>query len=390
MNFINLHCHCEHSVLDGLGSPKKWIQAAKSKGIDTFALTDHGSVSSAYAFYSEAKKEGINPIIGCEFYFTDDPTFRPKRKKGERMNRFHLLVLAKSWNGLQSIFRQLSIANQQFYYKPLLATEQLFDFEECVVSSACAMGVVAHPDSEILVKRMKETYSDDFYLEVMPHQLAAQKEINMQTVALAKTHDIKTIITNDAHYPLAEDFETHDVLLAVQTNARLEDEKRFSFRPLNDLYLKTGPEMFESLKPWIADGTFDVPFVANSFMNTLEIAEKCRSLSIPRIPYALPCIKEAEGAENKYFISLCMQGWKKLIAGRGLNEPVYMSRLKHEIAVISKIGAIRYFLIVWDIVNWAQRQFHSLRFWPRVCRWITCLLSAWDSQSRSNRIQFIL
>ena len=358
MKFVNLHCHCEHSVLDGLGSPKKWIEAAKSKGIDTFALTDHGSVSSAYEFYSEAKKQGINPIVGCEFYFTDDPSFRPKRKKGERMPRFHLIALAKSWNGLQSIFKQLSAANRQFYYKPLLSTEQIHDFENCIISSACAVGAAAHPEAEIIVERLKKTYGDDFYLEAMPHQLEVQKAINKRVVELSRKFNIKTIVTNDAHYPLAEDFNTHDVLLAIQTNAKLEDDKRFSFRPLNDLYLKTGAEMFESLRPWIADGTFDVPFVANSFMNTLEIAEKCRSLEIPEIHYALPCIRGAEGGENKYFFDLCLKGWTRLISGKGLDESVYMARLKHEISVISKIGAVRYFLIVWDIVNWAKS--HSI------------------------------
>ena len=355
--FCQLHNHCDHSLLDGLGGPGVWVDAAIEKGFSALALTDHGSVSSALEFVKYARERGITPIVGCEFYFTDDVDYRPSKKTKERFPRYHLIVLAKNWDGLQNIFAQLTLANEQFYYKPLLSLDQIYKFKNCVVMTACAVGVLHHPNYSAICHKLKDVYGGDFYLEIMPHQLEMQKEVNLRALTLSEMSGIEPVATNDAHYPRVEDTLTHDVMLAIQTNSTIDKEGRFSFldgeEPLDGLYLKTQTEMIHSFKPWIEDGTLPMSFVARAIRNTGEIAAKCSGIEVPKLDFALPTVREIKD-EPKYLMELIMAGWQEKIAGRVGNEPEYVARLKYELGVITKIGAVRYFLIVHDIVSWAR------------------------------------
>jgi DNA polymerase-3 subunit alpha len=364
--FVHLHCHTSHSLLDGLGNPDRWVDVAVKKGFKALAITDHGSCSGALDFYRNAKEKGLIPIVGVEFYCSDDPSFRPG--KGEKNERYHLTVLAKTWAGLQSIFKQLSIANRQFYRKPLLSMDQIYDFKECVVMSACAGGILSHSNSGTIVPKLKEAYGEDFYLEVMPHILDKQVSVNRLAATMWKLLEIDPVATNDAHYPDAEDNLTQDVLLAVQTNSRMDDKKRFSFlaakegsEGLDGLYLKSHSEMIEAFKPWITGdspiaGIFDVPFLHRAFKSTVGITEKCSGLEIPKLNFALPKIDPRldKESEARLLMRLCMKGWELKIKGKVKDERAYVDRLRHELRVISVIGAVRYFLIVWDIVNHAK------------------------------------
>lgn len=354
--FTHLHCHSSHSLLDGLGNPSTWVETAVKKGFKALALTDHGSCSAALEFYKAAKAAGITPIVGCEFYVADDPFYRPP--KGERMERYHLIVLAKNWRGLQSIFKQLTIANEQMYYRPLLSIDQIFKFEDCILTSACAAGLLKHPNYTHIIAKMKATYGIDFYLEIQPHWIDVQFEINNRAFSLSRLFDIKPVVANDAHYPREEDTLTHDVLLAIQTNANINDEGRFSFLngDMAGLYLKTQSEMIHSFKPWIDGGYFDLEFLHAAFVSTQEIVYKCSNLDIPKLDFALPPLVTHEVEdEASFLVKLCNEGWKTKIAGRGLDEATYLKRLKHELGVVSKIGAIRYFLLGWDVINYAKK-----------------------------------
>lgn len=360
MDFVHLHCHSSYSLLDGLGNPDAWVEAAVQKKFKALALTDHGSCSCAVAFFKAAKNAGIQPIVGVEFYVTDDPANRPK--KGETSPpRYHLTVVAKTWAGLQSIFKGLSVANRQFYYRPLLSFPQTLNFEDCVVMSGCAIGILSHPQAAALASLYSRRYGDDFYLEIMPHHLQAQATVNAQAATLAKSRGIKLVASNDAHYPNDQDTLTHDVLLAVQTNQTLDSPKRFSFldgeNGLSGLYLKTGDEMFLSFRPWVQSGVFGIEQLAQAFASTFEIAKKCNGFEIPKLGFALPSSPstiEAKKDEAMFLMELCLAGWAEKIAPLPGDKAPYADRLKHEIKVISKIGAIRYFLLVWDIVVWAK------------------------------------
>ena len=365
MNFVHLHCHSSHSLLDGLGNPAEWVDAAVKKGFTALALTDHGSCSAALEFYKAAKAKGIIPIVGTEFYVSDDPSYRAK-KKAERPPRFHLTVLAKNWDGLKSIFKQLSTAHRQFYYKPLLSLEQALEFQNCVVMSACAVGLLAHPQYEKLIPRFQAAYGDDFYIEIMPHWLEVQKIVNERAVKICNATGIRPVATNDCHYPNVEDTLAHDILLAIQTNRRPDDTKMFSFihgdEPLDGLYLKDGKEMLHSFKPWVHEGIMDLKFLTSAFMSTVEIAGKCSGLEIPKMEFSLPVIPALRGIEgltpameSKYLLDRVLEGWKKRLPSH-VDVSVYQNRLQHELKVISKIGAIRYFLIVWDSIREAKEQ----------------------------------
>jgi DNA polymerase-3 subunit alpha len=358
MAFTQLHCHCHHSTLDGLGSPQVWVEAAKRKGFQALGITDHGSVSAAFEFYKAAKAAGIVPVIGCEFYVTDDPAYRPA-KTDPKMVRYHLIVFAKNWTGLKSIFKQLTLANEQMYYRPLLSVDQIYDFKDCVITTACCGGIISHPEAAKIVALLKHTYNDDLYVEIQPHWIEAQFPANRRAVAMSKMLGIKPVVANDAHYPNAEDADTHDVLLSIQTNAKLSDPERFSFLKsgMDSLYLRTQSEMIQAFKPWVKAGHFDLEFLCAAFESTQEIVDKCSGLEMPALGYALPPLPSPEiENERAHLAKLCMDGWKAKIAGNGLDEKAYLTRLKHELAVVSKIGAIRYFLLGWDVIDYAKRK----------------------------------
>ena len=353
--FSHLHCHCSHSLLDGLGNPPKWVEAAKKKGFQALAITDHGSVSAALEFYKAAKAADLIPIIGTEFYMVDDPAYRPP--KGEKMVRYHLIVLAKNWTGLQSIFEHLTLANRQMYYRPLISIAQALTFKECVITSACLMGPLAHPKRSEIIPAFQKQYGGDFYLEIQPHWMEGQIEANTAAYAMHKILGIKPVAANDCHYPNEEDTLTHDVLLAIQTNSKINEKGRFSFIDdnMDGLYLKTQQQMIYSFKPWVEAGHFDMDFLSKAFISTKEIVDKCKGLEIPKLKFALPPVKtHAIEDEASFLMKLCMEGWQKRIAEKGLDEKVYLQRLKHELKVVSKIGAIRYFLLGWDVIDYAK------------------------------------
>ncbi len=349
--FIHLHCHGHNSLLDGLGSPTSWIEAAKSKGFSALALTDHASISGAVEFYKKAKEADIVPIIGCEFYCVDDPN--RKMKKGESHNRYHLLVLAKTWKGLQSIFHALAIANKQFYYKPLLGTDQIFGFNDCIVSTACFEGILSKDDYPILVQRLHETYGEDLYLEIMPHLFAGQETVNLRAFELHQKFGIMPVATNDCHYPFEDDAETQEVLLAVQTAAKWTDTKRWKFDGTG-FFLRDSGEMIEAFKPWIEKKhLFPSSFLGKAFRATFEIRDKCAGFTLPKLDYALPAIFEDE---KKKLLQLCMKGWEKKIKGKIKDTPPYLERLKHELKVMTGIpGVVRYILMVYDLMDFARK-----------------------------------
>ena len=165
------------------------------------------------------------------------------------------------------------------------------------------------------------------------------------------------MVANDAHYPNEEDTTTQDVLLAIQTNTPVNKEDRFSFlgSGMAGLYLKTRSEMIYSFKPWVEEGYFDMEFLSKGFLSTQEIARKCSGLEIPELEFALPSPRSIKDTtETDAIMKLCLSGWNQKVVEKGLDQEKYLKRLKHELNVISKIGAIRYFLIAHDVIDYAR------------------------------------
>lgn len=218
--YVNLHCHSYYSVLDGLSSPKQIVEAANAMGHGAVAITDHASISALPDLFKESKKVGVKPIIGVEFYIVDSLD-KVKQK------RSHLTVLAKNWDGVKSLFKGLTLANKQIHYRPRLSIEQALEFKNCIVMSACAGGILLRDDYEEVHNRFKFIYEDNYYLEVMPHDFDEQSTVNWRAAELSSKDGTKIVATNDSHYISREDRETHEVLLAIQTRAKWDDEKRF-------------------------------------------------------------------------------------------------------------------------------------------------------------------
>lgn len=353
--FIHLHCHSAFSLLDGLGSPSKWVAAAAEKGFPALAITDHGSVSGAVELFKAGKQHGIQTMVGCEFYCVDDVSFR--LKKGEkRQEQIHLTVIAKTFSGLQSIFEHLSLANRQFYFKPIIGLwDQIYDFKDCIVMTACAFGILSHEKHGELVGRLHQAYGDDFYLEIMPHDFEMQKQVNATAQVLSKYHGIKLVATNDAHYPNADDVDVHDAMLAIQTGASLSDPKRFSFKEggLTSLYMANLEEMCSAFSPWVDRFDISQETVVSAFQATYEIAEKCRGFDIPKLDYALPSLYEDE---RDKLVCFCLDGLRDRVAGKVTDLTPYTERLQYELSVIGKLGVEQYLLMAHEFVNWARSE----------------------------------
>jgi len=353
--FVHLHNHSSYSLLDGLSSPTELVACAVSLGFKALALTDHGSCAGLLQFQKACQKNGIKPILGMEAYFTKDHTIKDK----SAFKTHHLTLLAKNEVGYKNLIYLSSFAyTQGFYYKPRLDFDILEKHKEgLIVTSACPAGEIPYllwegQEQEAINEagKFKEVFGDDFYIELMMHRYDGdsdqeKKEIKLATslYELAKKVDVKVIATNDTHYAMKDDWNIHDVLLAIQTHDHIKNPDRFSFRS-KDFYLKPYEEMAKRYDK-----------APEAITNTLEIAEKIESDIIKTAKDLLPKFNLPVGyeVEADYLVTLVENGMK----AKGLmDKPLYHERMKYELSVIIQCKYEKYFLILWDIINFANRE----------------------------------
>lgn len=353
--FTHLHNHTYYSLLDGLSSPSEMAKEAKNKGFKSLAITDHGTCGGWLNFQRACRKEEIKPILGCEMYVSDDMKSRDKNQK-----IYHLTLLAKNKEGLKNIMHLSTVAETQGKYrKPRIDFERLSKFSDGIIcTSGCPAGELAHAVTDkdtgkckSIIGNYKDLFGDDYYLEVMRHQYhqghkeewqKTEKEISKGVFNLSKRLGIKAICTNDAHYATKEDAEYHDTLLCVQTKANINNPKRFSFRS-DEFYLKSYEEMLSIYSS-----------APHLLKNTVEISEKIVDEDLLSFsPDLLPNFKVPEGFKNEldYLKTLIKEG---MISRGFINKPEYRERIKFEMGVIAKCGYVKYFLILWDIINYAN------------------------------------
>ena len=346
---IHLHNHSHYSVLDGLGKIPEIVARAKELGAPAAAISDHASITGMPELFKECQAAGIRPIIGCEFYVVD----KAEPEKGEQ--RYHLTAWAKTWAGVESLMDRLTLANRQFYHRPRLTWEQALELKGCVIGTACSHGLLIHEDWWALAQRFQRAFGGDFYAEVMPFRnekdgVDIQAVVNQRALEINAKLGVELLATNDAHYVRQDDFKTHEILLAIQTGATLTSEKRFSFGPDPVFFMRSIAEMqaaFEAL-------CFYIPahMVRRAILNTAEVARKC-DVKMPKFDCHLPNIYEDHETNFK---RLVLDGWRTKIEGKGLDEDAYRKRLLYEIQVIQRLGFLRYFLVVEDIIRWARAQ----------------------------------
>ena len=348
MSFVHLHVHTEYSLLDGACRIDRMMERVKELGQDAIAITDHGVMYGCIDFYKAAKAAGIKPIIGCEVYMA-------RRRMSDRIHGvdndpYHLVLLCKDRRGYENLCYMVSEAFLHgFYGKPRIDLDLLREHHEGLIAlSACLAGAIPQylmeesydSAKEYALKMAQIMGEGNFYLELQDHGIPEQRAVNQGIHRIARETGLPLVVTNDAHYLRREDAKMQDVLLCIQTGKTVDDENRMKF-PSDDFYLKSEEELRALF-----------PGCEKAFANTVQIAEKC-NLDFVFHEYHLPSFPVPAGYTNEeYFRKLCYEGFQE----RYPEAPEeYKQRLEYEIGVISRMGYVNYYLIVWDFIHYAKQ-----------------------------------
>ncbi len=346
-DFVHLHIHSEFSLLDGANRIKDLPVRAKELGMKAMAITDHGVMYGVIDFYKACKKEGIKPIIGCEVYVASRTRFD---KEAQDKKYYHLILLAKNNKGYQNLSKLVSLGfTEGYYYKPRIDLEILEKYHEGIIClSGCLAGAVSQAilngnieEAENVAKWHHNVFGEDYYLEIQNNGVKEQVMVNQKIIQIARRLNIPIVATNDAHYLKKEDAYNHEVLLCIQTGKRMTDEDRMRFET-DELYVKSPEEMSEYFKNF-----------PDAIENTAKIAEKCNvefEFGHTILPnYDVP---EEYATHYDYFKKLCDDGIKKRYGENPSQE--ILDRAAYELKIISQMGYVDYYLIVWDYINYAK------------------------------------
>ncbi len=349
MSFVHLHVHTEYSLLDGACRIGDMMDRVKELGQDAIAITDHGVMYGCIDFYKAAKAAGIKPIIGCEVYVARRAM--SDRVHGIDNDPYHLVLLCENRKGYENLCLLVSEAFMNgFYGKPRVDLELLSKYHEGIIAlSACLAGGVQqylldedYAQAKAYALKLADIFGEgNFYLELQDHHIPEQRAVNQGILRMARETGLPLVATNDAHYLRREDAAMQDVLLCVQTGKTVDDTNRMKFQT-EEFYLKSEEEMRQLF-----------PNCEEAFENTARIADRC-NLEFVFNEYHLPSFPVPEGYTNEeYFRKLCMDGF----AERYTDPPEsYRERLEYEIGVISRMGYVNYYLIVWDFIRYAKEQ----------------------------------
>ncbi len=372
-DYVHLHNHTHHSLLDGLSKIPDLINRVKELGMEAVAMTDHGTMSGTVEFYKEAKDAGIKPIIGMEAYVA--ARSRHDRDPAKDKARYHLILLAMNETGYKNLMMLSSKANLEgMYYKPRIDHELLGQYNEGIIAlSACASGEVGenlrldnYEEAKKIAAWYKSVFGDRYYLELQDHghpdapaQWDVQVKINQYLEKLSEELDIPCVVTSDGHYLTHDDQDAHEILLCVGTGSFLSDEKRMS---LKDFELHVTDPM-EIIGRWNKTHP-------EAVANTKAIADRCNveldlgKILIPKFP-----VPSGE-TEKSYLDKLVYQGLAVRYNGKTPEEVANLTledirpslaetiveRLDMELDVLDRMGYNGYFLIVQDFINWGKSQ----------------------------------
>lgn len=348
MAFAHLHLHTEYSLLDGACRIERLLDKIQELGQTSVAITDHGCMYGVIEFYKAAKKRGIKPVLGCEVYVA-------KRTRFDRVHELdsenrHLVLLCENEAGYRNLIAMVSKSwTEGFYNRPRVDFELLEQHHEGLIAlSACLAGEIPkalsrndYAGAKEAALRYREIFGpENFFLEIQDHGLENQHYVNPQIIRLSKETGIPLVVTNDCHYIEKEDSAMHHVLICIQTGRTVEDEDTLEFGS-EEFYVKSEAEM-RALFP-------ELPEAAD---NTAKIAERCR-VEIEFGKTKLPRFDPPDGSHSEsFFKSLCFEGLKKRYGEQP--EQSLLDRLSYEISVISQMGYVNYYLIVWDFIRYAK------------------------------------
>ena len=348
MSFAHLHVHTEFSLLDGSNKIKEYVSRVKELGMNSAAITDHGVMYGVIDFYREAKKQGINPILGCEVYVAPNSRFDREITGGDD-RYYHLVLLAENEEGYANLTKIVSKGFVEgYYYKPRVDKELLRKYHKGIIAlSACLAGEVARFLTKGLYEEAKKTaleYQEifgegNFFLELQDHGIPEQGLVNQQLFKMSEETGIELVATNDIHYTYAEDAKPHDILLCIQTGKKLLDENRMRYDG-GQYYVKSEEEMLRLF-----------PYAKQALENTQKIADRCHveiEFGVTKLPkYDVP-----DGYTSwEYLQKLCYEGLEKRY---GDPSEELKERLSYELETIHQMGYVDYFLIVWDFIKYAK------------------------------------
>ena len=349
MSFVHLHVHTEFSLLDGACRIDKLAEKVKSMGQNAVAITDHGVMYGAVAFYKACKKAGVKPVIGCEVYVA--PRGMTDKEYGRDNEYTHLVLLCKNEQGYKNLCRLVSAGfTDGFYIKPRIDWHLLHQYSEGLIClSGCVAGAIPqmiingeYDKAKAKALELNELFGEkNFYLEIQDHGLREELEASRGIIKIHKETGIPLVLTNDAHYISKEDAYYQDVLMCIQMGKTVDDTNRMRFES-GELYLKSEEEM-RSLFP-------DYP---EAVENTADIAERC-NFDFEFGHYHLPRFKLPQGETDsyEYLKKLCDKGFSEHFPTR----PEVRAQLDYELEMIRQMGFVDYFLIVSDFIGYAKRK----------------------------------
>ena len=347
-DFTHLHVHTEYSLLDGSNKIREYVARVRELGMDSAAITDHGSMYGIIDFYRAAKEAGIRPILGCEVYVAPDSRFDREFGSGED-RYYHLVLLAENNQGYSNLMKIVSKGFVEgFYYRPRVDMEVLEQYHEGIIAlSACLAGEVAkflvrgmYEEAKAAALKYEKVFGKgNYFLEIQDHGISEQQMVIQQLLRMHQETGIELVATNDVHYTRAEDADPHDILLCLQTNRKITDENRMRYEG-GQYYVKSPQEMAELFS-----------YAPEALENTYKIAQRCHvdiEFGVTKLPkYSVP-----DGFTSwEYLNQLCFEGMERLY------NPVTDSlreRLNYELSTIRDMGYVDYFLIVWDFIKYAR------------------------------------
>lgn len=354
-DFVHLHNHTEFSLLDGAAKISDMTAKAASCGMSHVAITDHGNMFGVPKFVLEARKNGLKPIVGCEFYIVDGDA--KERIKGTK--RYHQIMWAKNAEGYRNLVKLCSYGyTDGYYYKPRIDKDILRQHAEGVIASTCCLASQVNQTflnqgdeagEKMLMEYIDMFGKENYYIEVQRHTLGDMDKCNEWLLQMAKKHDLKVIATNDVHYVNKEDADAHDLLLALQTQSDYADPNRFRFTDdkgrLNPrFYFKNQDEMIELFQdiPWALD-------------QTRELAERCEFEMNLSGEMILPQYKVPEQYKDMDDYLKAMV-WERVPNRYNEVTTEISERIEHELKIIKRMGYAGYFLIVQSFTTVARQK----------------------------------
>ena len=363
-NYCITHLHTtKGSVGDSIATNEDIVAKAKELGMNSVAMTDHGSLSNMYGFYYECIDNGIKPIIGCEIYLTEDCTI----KDAEHKKLYHLILIAKDRVGIKNLLQIVSDASVEYsYYKPRIDLEHMKEYTEGLIcTTACVGGyapqLIINNELDKAIEHIEELqkmFGDDLYLEIQPGNFTEQHTVNNAMINIAQDKNIKLIATNDVHYINKDDWKTHDFHIRIQRKLKAPEDENESIYADKLYYMMSREELLNSFDSEL----YDYNIINQALDNTIDLSNKVEHYNFNEDKLNLPEFECPQGYTPRTYIeALCLEKLDR-IQYKIFNPSRYVDRLYEELAVIDDLGFSSYFLIMRDIVEYVKSQGYLVGF----------------------------